>query len=59
MHEMLYQRHLSTWLGRENTLWVFSLHVILHTCSIGLKSGEYGGSLTKVTHAEISEYSMA
>jgi len=27
----------------QKWLWVFSLLVILHTCSIGFRSGEYSG----------------
>ena len=48
---------LKAWILGKNILWVFSFLVTLHTCSIGLKSGEYGGSCTKITCSNISEYS--
>lgn len=41
----------------QKWLWVFSLLVILHTCSMGFKSGEYGGSETKVILSRMSWYS--
>lgn len=41
----------------KNLLCVFSLLVILHTCSIGFKSGEYGGIMRNSTLSLTSEYS--
>ena len=53
---------LSTFVSKaafplKNILCVFSRLVIRHTCSIGFKSGEYGGNFTKTTFSLISAYS--
>ena len=50
---------LSDSIDSKKTLWVFSRRVILHTCSIGFKSGEYGGRRINSTLSRISEYSSS
>ena len=42
----------------KNTLCVFSFLVIRQTCSMGFRSGEYGGSITNSTASMMSLYSF-
>ena len=42
----------------KNPLWVISWRAFLQSCSIGLRSGEYGGMSRNITLALISAYSL-